>query len=238
MNLVENDRRHHDETDPHVRGRWLSSVLLGGQDGVVNVLGVVLGVVAATHQTRIVLAAGMAAAFAESISMAAVAYTASVAEGELYRSERAREYRHLEAVPGLEREEVRLIYSRRGFSGELLDRIVETITANKDVWVAVMMSEEHGLADVDRRKSARAAIVVGIASVIGSFIPLVPFFLFSTRAGAWASSLLAALALFAFGAYKAKITIGSPVKAGFELAAIGILSALIGYGIGALFQVQ
>jgi predicted membrane protein (TIGR00267 family) len=180
----------------------------------------------------------MAAAFAESISMAAVAYTASVAEGELYRSERAREYRHLEAVPGLEREEVRVIYSARGFSGDLLDRIVETITANKDVWVAVMMSEEHGLADVDRRKSARSAIVVGLASVIGSLIPLLPFFLLPTKAGAWASSLLAALALFAFGAYKARITIGHPVKAGIELAAIGMVSALIGYGIGALFQVQ
>jgi VIT1/CCC1 family predicted Fe2+/Mn2+ transporter len=45
------------------------------------------------------------------------------------------------------------------------------------------------------------------------------------------------VALFAFGAYKAKVTIGHPVKAGLELALIGIASALIGHGIGALFQV-
>jgi len=238
VNLSEIERQHHEETDPHVRGRWLSNVLLGGQDGIVNVLGVVLGVAAASHETRIVLAAGTAAAFAESISMAAVAYTASVAAGDLFRSERAREYRHLESVPALEREEVRSIYATRGFSGELLDRIVDTITANKDVWVAVMMSEEHRLEAVDRPKSLRAAIVVGIASLVGSFIPLVPFVVMRPSTGSWVSGLLAALTLFAFGAYKAKITIGHPVKAGLELAAIGIVSAMIGYAVGALFQVQ
>lgn len=232
------EQRHHAEVDPHVRARWLSDVLLGGQDGIVNVLGVVLGVAAATHDTRIVLAAGLAAAFAESLSMAAVAYTSSVAAGDLYRSEMAREHRHVETVPALEREEVRTIYRARGFSGELLDRIVDTITANKDVWVAVMMSEEHGLTDVDRRKSARSAAVVGTASLVGSVIPLVPFALLESEAGAWASSVLAALSLFAFGAYKAKLTIGHPMKAGLELALIGIASALVGWAIGALFQVK
>lgn len=233
---LEDERKHHDEADPHVQGRWLSDVLLGGQDGIVNVLGVVLGVAAATQEMRIIMAAGLAAAFAESISMAAVAYTSSVAAGDLYRSELAREYRHLESVPTLERYEIRNLYARRGFSGELLDRIVDTITANKDVWVAVMMSEEHGLAEVDRSKSARSAFVVGAASLVGSLIPLVPFLFLPARSGSWLAGALAAIVLFGFGAYKAKITIGHPIKAGFELALIGIASALIGWGVGALFH--
>jgi VIT1/CCC1 family predicted Fe2+/Mn2+ transporter len=49
--------------------------------------------------------------------------------------------------------------------------------------------------------------------------------------------VLAALTLFAFGAYKARLTIGHPIKSGLELAAIGTASAAIGYGIGALFKV-
>lgn len=231
-------RHHHDLIDPHVRVRWLSDVLLGGQDGIVNVLGVVLGVAAATHETRIVLAAGLAAAFAESLSMAAVAFTSNVAAGDLYRSEVARERRHVDLVPDLEREEIRSIYRARGFTGEPLEHIVDTITSNKDVWIAVMMSEEHGLADVDRRKSARSAAVVGFASLVGSILPLVPFVLLDSRPGAWASIALAALVLFAFGAFKARVTIGHPVKAGLELAAIGLASAFVGWGVGALFQVR
>ena len=56
----------------------LRDIILGGQDGLVNVLGVTLGVAGASGDTRLVLAAGLAAAFAESFSMAAVAYTASI----------------------------------------------------------------------------------------------------------------------------------------------------------------
>lgn len=236
MDSLEIERHHHDVVDPHVRARWLSDVLLGGQDGLVNVLGVVLGVAAATHETRVVLAAGFAAAFAESVSMAAVAYTSSVAQGDLYRSERAREYRHIASAPRFEREEVRALYARRGFSGELLERIVETITANEDVWVAVMLSEEHGLTEVDRKKSARTAVVVGLASLVGSFLPLVPFLALPVRFAVWASGAMAAVVLFAFGAYKARLTIGHPMKAGLELAGIGTVSALVGWLVGAFFQ--
>ena len=121
---AEEQRIHHVQRDPHVRGRWLSDVVLGAQDGLVNTLGVVLGVAAASNDARIVFAAGMAAGIAESLSMGAVGYTSSVARGDLFRSERAREYRHIEATPAIEREEVRALYTRKGFQGcaELCNR--------------------------------------------------------------------------------------------------------------------
>ena len=230
-------QRHHDLADPHRRAPWLADVVLGGQDGIVNVLGVVLGVAAATGSARVVFVAGLAAALAESVSMAAVAYTSTAAEGDLYKGERAREYRHIDAVPALERAEIREIYARKGFSGELLDRIVETITSNKDVWVAVMMAEEHGLVDVDRKRSLRSSMVVGLASLVGSLLPLVPFALLPVSAGAWVAVLLSAVILFVLGAYKARVTVGHPLKSGFELAAIGTVSALVGYGVGILLRV-
>ena len=143
----------------------------------------------------------------------------------------------LSCLPQLERGEIRDIYARRGFSGELLERIVATITSNRDVWVAVMMAEEHGLADVDRRKSLRSALVVGVASLLGSLLPLIPFLALPVALGAWSAVLMSALALFAFGTYKARATVGHPLKSGLELAAIGTLSALLGYGVGALLRI-
>ncbi len=229
--------RHHARTDPHRRGSRLADVILGGQDGLVNVLGVILGVAAASHSARLVLAAGLAATFAESVSMAAVAYTSSVAEGDRYESERAREYRHVRNVPSLERDEIRALYARKGFDGELLERIVETITANEDVWVAVMMSEEHQLAPIERSASVRSALVVGGAALVGSFVPLLPFVWLPVGVASGVAIALAAGVLFALGAYKARVTIGRPWRAGIELAIIGILSALVGYLVGVAFQV-
>ncbi len=173
------DLRFHLRGDPHSQASNLSDVILGGQDGLVNVLGVILGVAAATHDPRIVMVAGLAAAFAESVSMGAVAYTSTLADADFYESERSREYRHIRQVPHLERSEIREIYRNKGFEGELLDHIVDTITANEDVWVAVMMAEEHQLQPTNRRHTLRAALVVGFSAIIGSLIPLIPFMFFS-----------------------------------------------------------
>src|SRR4029453_12501318 len=84
--------RLHDHRDPHRHESRLSEIILGGQDGLVNVLGVILGVAAATSEVRLILAAGLAAAFAESVSMAAVAFTSSRAQRALYESELQREH--------------------------------------------------------------------------------------------------------------------------------------------------
>ena len=113
---------HHHNNDPHRHTSALADVILGGQDGLVNVLGIILGIAAATSDSRIVLVAGLAATFAESISMAAVAYTATLAETSHYESEREREYRHIRMVPAVEKEEVRAIYQQKGVEGDLLDQ--------------------------------------------------------------------------------------------------------------------
>ena len=226
-----------DVRDPHRRASSLSDVILGGQDGLVNVLGVILGVAAATRDPYIVLVAGLAATFAESVSMGAVAYTSTRADADFYESEREREHRHIHQMPVLERDEVRAIYYEKGFRNDLLENIVDTITANPDIWVAVMMAEEHRLTPVDRKQALRAAIVVGFSAVIGSLIPLVPFMVLPVATSIWVSILVTALVLYAVGAYKAETTVGRPWKSGLEMAVIGTVNALAGYAIGLLLKV-
>jgi predicted membrane protein (TIGR00267 family) len=232
MTVPPSQARHHDNVDPHVRSRWLADVILGAQDGVVNTLGVVLGVAAATSDKRVVFASGLAAGVAEAISMAAVAYTSSVARGDLYRSEQAREYRHVEHVPEVERDEIRAIYAAKGFTGQLLDRVVDTICSNKDVWVRVMMAEEHALGDVDRRESLRSAAIVGIAALVGAALPVLPFGALDPRPAIACALGVGTLLLFLLGAYKARLTIGRPSRSGAALALIGFTSAVAGYVVG------
>jgi VIT1/CCC1 family predicted Fe2+/Mn2+ transporter len=232
-----NEVLHHVQTDPHKRASGLSDFILGAQDGLVNVLGVVLGIAAATQDARIVLVAGLATTFAESISMGAVAYTTTLADADLYQSEREREYRHIKETPNLETKEVRDIYASRGFKGKMLDRIVDTITANQDVWVAVMMAEEHHLAPVNRKTAFRAAFIVGLSAICGSLVPLLPFLFLSVSTSMWLSVLVTALVLFAIGVYKARVTVGKPMKSGFEMAVIGTVSALAGYLVGVVLKV-
>ena len=72
---MKNERTSHKQAT----GEKLKDFILGIQDGIVNVLGLVLGVASATFDTRTVLIAGLAGLVAESVSMGAVAYTSSKA---------------------------------------------------------------------------------------------------------------------------------------------------------------
>ncbi len=234
--LSEQDHLHNHH-DPHHGEFRLSEVILGGQDGLVNVLGVILGVAAATSDSRIVIAAGMAATFAESISMGAVAYTSKLAEHDLYHSEHAREHRHIHLAPDIETEEIREIYRKKGFEGETLETIVNVITSNPDVWVNVMMAEEFQMSPPEKFKAFNSAMLVGFSALIGSLIPLFPFFFWTVSLSIWLSICIAALTLFIVGVYKARVTIGKPLRSGIEMAIIGTVSALAGYVVGWFFKV-
>ncbi len=226
--------------EPHTasRGLFLRNIILGGQDGIVNVLGIVLGVATATNSNGIVLLAGLAATFAESISMAAVAYTSTRAEAEHYESELMREKEEMRTIPHLERREIEEIYRAKGFSGKLLKQVVDKITSDDSVWLQTMMQDELGLEDPSESMSPlMQALLVGASAIVGSLIPIAPFFFLPTAPAMPLALFLSLAVLFAVGAMKSRYTSGKWLHGGAELMLIGGAAALAGYLVGLLFQV-
>lgn len=223
-------------TEPHRHADWLRDVILGGQDGLVNILGIVLGVSAATSNVRIMVVAALAATFAESISMGAVAYTSSLAQRDYYLSELAREKREMIEVPEIERQEIRDIYAAKGFEGELLERVVATITSNDDTWLSVMMHEELDLTAVDTDGVRRTAVIVTLACLVGSLTPLAPFLILPRVSAIIASVIISGLVLFAVGAYKAVSLVGDWRRSGLQMVTIGLGAALAGFTVGRIFH--
>lgn len=216
----------------------LRQIILGGQDGLVNVLGILLGVAEATGEPNTVIVAGLAATFAESISMGAVAYTSTQAERDYYFRHLEKERREIEEIPEIEKEEVKLIYMKMGFKGATLRKVVKDTVANKSLWLSFMMKEELGFSDDYARKNpSKEALVVTASAFAGSLVPLVPFFFLSIPVAIPVSMAVSVLTLFFAGAVKGKLTTGNPILRGLELAAIGIVSALAGYAVGAVFKV-
>lgn len=208
-------------------------IILGAQDGLVNVLGIILAVATATSDVRVVLIAGLAATFAESISMAAVAYTSTKADVEYYKGQLAREKWEIDNLPDVERKEIRDIYYGKGFRGRILDQIVKKITSTKKLWLTTMMEEELHLFK-QASSPLKSAVVVGIAAIIGSLIPLLPFVLVGVQWGIIFSLVCSVIVLFVTGAIKNQVTIGRPLRGGLEMAAIGMGAAIVGYLVGSL----
>lgn len=218
----------------HPRPTILSDFILGCQDGIVNVLGIILGLAAAVNDVRIILIATLAALGAESIAMGAVAYTSTLSRRRLYLSERTRELREMRDLPEIEREEVRQILADWGYQGKDLDDILERICANPTAMLEFMMSFELKLAPVDPSAARNSGLLVGGATTAGHFIPLVPFFFIGSDilAGAVTAVVLSGAALFAIGWYEARVTLGVWWKNGLQMALIGLLGGFAGFLIG------
>ncbi|MEM0128648.1 MAG: VIT1/CCC1 transporter family protein [Thermoplasmata archaeon] len=215
----------------------LSDFILGSQDGLVNVLGILLGLASAGEGRAVILVATVAALAAETISMAAVAYTSTRARRQFYLAEQDRERWEMEHLPDAERQEVREILDRWGFEGEeredLLDRIVRKPKAMLDL----MMAFELHLAPVSAEQPQRSALIVGLATVVGSVIPILPFLLTANvPLAAAAAVVLAGGMLFAIGWYEARTTVGSLWRSGLRMLVIGLAAGFAGFLVGILLH--
>ena len=222
--------------EPHKQGNKISDIILGGQDGLVSILGLMLGLAAATRSSKIIIAGGLATIFAETLSMAAVAYTSKMADRDHYAAERRQEIKEVKEVPEIERQEIVDIYAAKGFSGKLLDDIVNHITSDHELWIDTMMREELNLLPVIKKDVYKFALTVGVSTFTGAFLPLIPFFFLSVHAALIAALIVSILALAGVGIYKANITLGKPVKSAIQMIIIGMGAAIAGYLIGLAFK--
>ena len=220
--------------EQHPRPTLLSDFILGSQDGLVNVLGILLGLVAAGTPAHFVLIAGLSALAAESLAMAAVAYTSTESRRKLYHSEVAREEREMREVPEMEREEVRVILRNWGFEGAEVEDMLQRIEKKPKAWLEMMMAFELNLSPIESGAPRESALVVGGSTLVGHLIPLIPFFflLSDTITASYTSVILSAVTLFVIGWYEAKLTIGNLWKSGIRMLVIGLGSGFAGFLIG------
>ncbi len=208
-------------------------VILGGQDGLVNVLGLVLGLAVATGDTRIVVTAALAAMFAESIAMAGVAYTASGAERELAVQVAER----LDAELSERADRRRRDRLAAADHDAIVAAAVAAADAEADAWRAELTRWRAAMAPVRETQPVRSAVVVGLATITGSAVPLIPFLLLPSDIAPFAALVGAAVVLGLAGAERARLTGGSSLRAGVEMVAIGLSSAFAGYLIGQLLRI-
>jgi len=220
------------ETHPHPT--FLSDFILGSQDGLVNVLGILLGLVAAGAGERLILIGALAALAAESISMGAVAYTSTLSRRHLYLAEIEREQREMREVPELEREEVRVILRKWGYEGDEVEEMVRKIEAKPKAWLDIMMAFELNLAEVGPSQARNSFLTVLSATIFGSFVPLLPFLIrgVSTTVASIATVVLSGIMLVSIGIYESRATMGSPWAGGPRMLIIGLGAGFAGFLVG------
>ncbi|MDX1440853.1 MAG: VIT1/CCC1 transporter family protein [Nitrosopumilaceae archaeon] len=218
--------------------KWhFDDFIYGSIDGAVTTFAIVAGVVGASLSPGIILILGFANLFADGFSMAAANYQASKAKNEYIEMKRKQEEWEIDNLEEQEKEEIRDIYTKKGFKDELLEEIVRIITSRRKVWVDTMMKEELGLIEDEKRPlDSSFSTFVGF-NVIG-IIPLIPFMIFialgidPNSEAFFYSTIFVISAFFIVGIIKGKIVRKNKLRSGFYTILIGGGAALVAYFVG------
>jgi len=213
------------------RRSYLRDWVYGGIDGIVTTFAIVSGVVGARLSPHIILILGSASLIADGFAMASGDYLATRSEDEEFHHAEAIERRHIDGCPEGEREEIREILRRRGIPGELLSQVVESITADRDLWVQMMLRDEYGLPEAVR-SPWRAALLTFSAFLLCGFVPLVPFVI-ELRNAFPIACIATGLMFVLIGALKSRWSIQPWWYSGLATLAIGGAAAAVAYLIGA-----
>jgi VIT1/CCC1 family predicted Fe2+/Mn2+ transporter len=220
-----------------VRQNLVSDAVLGGIDGCVTTFSVVSGVVGAGFSPVVALVLGLANLIADGFSMAVSNYESIRADEEFIHSIRISEQAHIALIPQGEREEIRQIFRQKGFSGDVLETIVDTICADPDLWVDTMLTEEHGLQKTSRNPVKAAITTFGAFIFVGS-IPLVPFLVkgMEMRLQFLLSACLAATMFFTVGAMKSRVFSRPALRSGLGTLLTGGAAAAMAFLVGYLLR--
>ena len=219
---------------------YLRDFVYGAIDGAITTFAVVAGVEGADLDATIVIILGGANLLADGLSMAASNYLGSRAERQQRELARYEERRHIELVPDGEREELRQIFAAKGFEGSDLDRVVDVISADPEVWTDTMMSEELGYGSTEPNE-LRAGLSTLVAFIAIGFLPLAAFVYDLAAPGelesafVW-SAVMTGVAFFAVGSMKARFVAQRWWRSGLETLVVGGVAATVAYFVGALLQ--
>ncbi len=216
----------------------LRAGIFGANDGLVSNLSLIMGVAGAgVHNTGIVVA-GIAGLMAGAFSMGSGEYISVRVQREVFERLIHLEAHEIGSDAEAERQELSLIYQRKGISKALAERLSEEVMADPEMALETHAREELGLDPQEGLGSPWAASSSSFATFsVGALVPLIPFLFASGTAAVIAAAVLSLVALFAIGAAMTFLT-GRPVLlSGARMMLIGGAAALITYGVGRLLNV-
>jgi VIT1/CCC1 family predicted Fe2+/Mn2+ transporter/rubrerythrin len=217
-------------------GSWVADAIYGVNDGLGAVFGIVSGVAGATNnQQHVVLISGLAGMLASSLSMGAGAYLAVKSEREVYDAEIAREKAEVDENPEEEIEEMSLFYQLQGFSVEESQKMAERLAEDPEQMVHAMAQSELGLSVQHFGSPWTSCFSAALSTAVGAFIPIIPFFFMTGLNAVIAAFAISIVAHFAVGAIKSLITIRSWWASGLEMTFVGVIEAVVTYGLGLAF---
>lgn len=215
------------------RLNWLRAAVLGANDGIVSVAGVVVGVAGASSLRGPIFTAGLAALVAGAVSMALGEFVSVSSQRDSETAQLTTERRELRHMPDAELAELTAIYQRRGLSDMTAAQVARELTAHD-----ALTAHAHAELNIDPDELAnpwQAATASAVSFAVGALLPFAAILLPppTWRVPVTFAAVLVALGIT--GAVSALIGQASVMRAVLRVVVGGAAGMALTYTIGHLF---
>jgi vacuolar iron transporter family protein len=212
---------------------WLRAGVLGANDGIVSVAGIVVGVAGATSSRGPVFTAGLAGLVAGAVSMSLGEYVSVSSQRDSETALLSQERQELAEAPGTEFGELTALYQAKGLSEQTARQVATELTAH-DALAAHLDAELHIDPD-DLANPIQAAAASAASFTVGALLPLAAILL---PPAAWRVPVTIVAVLIALGiagAVSARIGGSNARRAVIRVVVGGAIGLAFTYGVGHLF---
>ena len=214
------------------RSGWMRAGLLGANDGVLSISGLMLGVAAAHASPSGIFAAGIAGLVAGALSMGAGEYVSVSSQADTERADLDIERKALQNDPAAEHAELRDIYIRRGLDHELATQVSRQLMAHDAL--GAHARDDIGITEALTARPLQAAASSSVSFTLGGIVPLLAGIL-APREAILVIAVVSFVLLAALGALAARAG-GAPILRGAVRVLIwGALAMGVTGAVGALF---
>ena len=211
----------------------VKEAILGMNDGLVEVLSVTTGLAAVYGDPFHVAVGGLIVGIAGALSMAIGAYVSARAPRQIHESILARTKVAVLHVPKVFVSRIVEYFMEKGFTQTTSHAVAEEASSNLKLLSSIVAEEEHGVKEESLENPLKAGFYTGIFYILGSVVPLAPYFIEVPVNLAIIFSLMSVALALAFTGFiiavSAKLSIK---KKTLEMILAGLGSAAVTFVIG------
>jgi len=224
--------------EPHSGGtvgrlNWLRAGVLGANDGIVSVAGIVVGVAGATTDRGAIFTAGLAGLVGGAVSMSLGEYVSVSSQRDSERAEITQEKQELADDPDAELTELTALYEAKGLSAATARTVAAELTA-RGALDAHLDAELHIDPD-DIANPAQAAGASALSFVSGALLPMLAILLPPAGLRVPVTFVAVLVALGLTGALSARLGRSDVRRAVLRVVIGGALGLAFTYAVGNLF---
>ncbi len=208
-------------------------LIFGLGHGMISILGLSIGVVAATGSARTVVIAGVVGMLTGLATLVALEYLSAKTQKQIYQHMIEEEKREFAEHPEVEKAEMREYYVNEGFTEEEADSFVNRLSLDRDRWLKAHITHVLEFIPGKTGSPARESTTLGLSHLLGATITLLPYLLLANvNSAADSSILLASITLFVAGGLKTRVAGGRWYINASEFLVLGMLAVVAGYLVG------